>query len=238
MSHFSVLCITTAHPSEELQQLLDPYNEDDHRTEVVHYEGEEDYYRNPNAKWDWWTVGGRWSNALMRLDGSMADSVMRGDLAVDAMRSMAAATATAYFDDLEKAADGTPVATLWEELIAGVEPGTLSPEARETWRAQPRVQALRQMAADRGDPIAWNLASDLVDLQVLGREHYIERARLQAIPGYATLTAEGWHAKGEMGWFGTSSDTDDSTMQYLRGVNRLIDGLPPTAWLTIVDCHI
>ena len=31
------------------------------------------YYENPNAKWDWYEIGGRWNNMLKLTDGSHAD---------------------------------------------------------------------------------------------------------------------------------------------------------------------
>lgn len=37
-------------------------------------------YYNPNAKWDWWTVGGRWSNLLKKKDGTNCDSCLLSEL--------------------------------------------------------------------------------------------------------------------------------------------------------------
>lgn len=41
-----------------------------------------------------------------------------------------------------------------------------------------------------------------------------------------------------MGWFGMSNETDESEQDYLVAANRIIEGLPADAWLTMVDCHI
>lgn len=75
MSHFSVAVLTYAEPTyEDLVELLAPYGEDDlaYMTEFV-----EDpdcdfneavwacgYWINPEAKYDWWTEGGRWTDLL------------------------------------------------------------------------------------------------------------------------------------------------------------------------------
>lgn len=35
---------------------------------------------NPNAKWDWWEIGGRWHNSLRLKDGSFANNAKVGDI--------------------------------------------------------------------------------------------------------------------------------------------------------------
>jgi len=53
MSHFAVLVVTDRKPTQdELSRIMQPYHE---------YVGR---ITNPNAKWDWWTVGGRWTGML------------------------------------------------------------------------------------------------------------------------------------------------------------------------------
>lgn len=42
--------------------------------------------RNPRAKWDFWTIGGRWSNRLVTKSGVACDSALAGELDVDAIR--------------------------------------------------------------------------------------------------------------------------------------------------------
>jgi hypothetical protein len=44
------------------------------------------YWENPNAKWDWWKVGGRYSNRLRTKDGRIVNSAKVKDIDWDAMR--------------------------------------------------------------------------------------------------------------------------------------------------------
>lgn len=37
-------------------------------------------WTNPNAKWDWWAVGGRWSGSLIKKDGEVVDSCKKSEL--------------------------------------------------------------------------------------------------------------------------------------------------------------
>lgn len=81
MSHFTVL--VTADNRPDLEAKLLPYHEHgwgadvDDRAYLVfkstgpgdpeewdEKQGDYGYWYNPNAKWDWWTVGGRWSGLL------------------------------------------------------------------------------------------------------------------------------------------------------------------------------
>lgn len=57
---------------------------------------------------------------------------------------------------------------------------------------------------------------------------------------YAVITPDGkWHAKGEMGWFGYSSETPDDAKEWRDNwQKRWIDEQDPELIMTIVDCHI
>lgn len=75
-------------------------------------------------------------------------------------------------------------------------------------------------------------------------EYYGDRetyARQQAsFSTYAVVTPDGeWHAPGDMGWFGCSSESgDESRDWYDHYKERFLDTADPDWILTIVDCHI
>jgi len=70
------------------------------------------------------------------------------------------------------------------------------------------------------------------------RESYISRQ--SEFTTYAVITPDGeWHSKGEMGWFGFSSETsEESTNWNLSFHDRFIKDSDQDLTLTIVDCHI
>lgn len=90
MSHFATLVIlpkdTIDDPlfiRQELAELLAPYNEcdDDYYEFVEDAEsdfdeevGKNGYWRNPNAKWDWYEIGGRFSGPLHLVDKDEYDN--------------------------------------------------------------------------------------------------------------------------------------------------------------------
>lgn len=76
MSHFAVLVLSK--PGQRVEELLLPYMEnsageppleymefyEDDECDVDERTGKRGYWQNPNAKWDWWRVGGRFSGLL------------------------------------------------------------------------------------------------------------------------------------------------------------------------------
>lgn len=76
------------------------------------------------------------------------------------------------------------------------------------------------------------------------RQYYGDRetyARTMAsFSTYAVVTPDGaWHQKGEMGWWGMSSETAEEAKAWERDYMKLfIENADPDLILTIVDCHI
>jgi len=44
------------------------------------------YFVNPNAKWDWWNIGGRWPNMIPLKDGSKCDDAPFGLVDLEALK--------------------------------------------------------------------------------------------------------------------------------------------------------
>jgi hypothetical protein len=56
---------------------------------------------NPSAKWDWYAIGGRWSDFFTLKDGTKADVARKGDVDVNYMRGEAGAAAGEEWDKAE-----------------------------------------------------------------------------------------------------------------------------------------
>jgi hypothetical protein len=116
---------------------------------LTQYHGVEDvnakkygYWHNPNAKWDWYTLGGRWANMLELTNGQRTDVALKGAI-----------------------------------------------------------------------------------------------KNLDEISTFAVLKDGKWYQRGEMGWFGMSTDemTED---EWKAKYKELLDGLPDNTILAVYDCHI
>ena len=79
MSHFSVGVFTKTSRLEEVKKLLAPYQEnnmgdcpkeylsfvENEGCDIDDETGLRGYWKNPNSKWDWYQIGGRWSGLLI-----------------------------------------------------------------------------------------------------------------------------------------------------------------------------
>lgn len=88
MSHFSVAVFTREPEQEQVEQLLAPYVEvfgpnseytefvEDDECDYQESTGKHGYWANPNARWDWYSIGGGWKDMLKLADGGKADTAL------------------------------------------------------------------------------------------------------------------------------------------------------------------
>lgn len=207
-------------------------------------EGRYGYIRNPKAKWDWWSIGGRWSGYFKALPGvigkvgesgtfgnkaepGMFDQLHRGSIDFEGMRADAAAEANKRYDAYEAAVKNLKIPKPWAKFRATFKN---IDDAREAYHKIPYIAAL--IAAKL---MPW--FEDPVELYGIGREKFVERASNDSFTPYAVLKDGEWYSKGEMGWFGMSSD-DIDTDTWNERVWELLRDLPEDTLITAVDCHI
>ncbi|ENI5907192.1 hypothetical protein BHR43_17680 [Aeromonas salmonicida subsp. salmonicida] len=204
---------------------------------------------NPNKQWDWYQIGGRWSGFLkLKQDaaGSLghqglmgscandgegrADSALKSAIDFEGMRDEAGAKAATNWDKAAEAkiAAGLPADSMWEpwDVVRERHPGNID-AARDEYHAQGAMQAVKK---------ALNLW-DGTDKFLTPRDEFIQQARDSALVLFGVVQDSKWFAKGEMGWFGMSTD-DMTQAEWNRKVNELLDELPDDTLITIVDCHI
>lgn len=144
---------------------------------------------NPNSKWDWYEVGGRWSDMLFAKDDMCRhDSLAVSNINFDIMRECELEGLTPY-----------------QEYI-------------------------------NGDHF---YKKEYLLSRYPNEETYIKK--MTEFSTFAVLTPDGqWHEKGEMGWFGCSSETSDEDTAWCDGYYDAFikPALENGWWLTIVDCHI
>lgn len=216
---------------------------------------------NPDAKWDWYQVGGRWSGyfklkanamdapgTLAKVGGSGvfgnepkfdADIVTRGDVDSEGMRDEAGNKAGDRWDRVHAVIDGTPEPESWDSVRERHES---IDDAREFYGAQERIKAVRdhdrkcfEEKRFEDELLGW---SESVEKFSVSREVFVQEARDSAICPYAYIYKGEWRAPGDMGWWGFSSDTEESKRVFLKEFNELWNSLPDDTVLTLTDCHI
>lgn len=173
---------------------------------------------NPNKKWDWWQIGGRWSDLL---PGAQC---RRGDLPLAELRAEKERRTLAIYDKWSVIVAGRQLpdwAKLREEL--GIE------KAREAFGEHPVVKDLREAGWSSWDYELENLAQP--------REAIAAGARADAAATYAVVKDGKWYQRGEMGWWGMSRDEMDKG-EWRTQIAKFLDEMDPDHWITIVDCHI
>lgn len=193
---------------------------------------------NPNAKWDWWVVGGRWAGFFTLKDGatgkrgenglmgsckseSGVDQARKGDIDIDGMRAAAVKEAGEKYDEVHAIIAGRDWMS-WDECRERNE-GDI-----DAARAQYHDQAVVQ---DIDKKYTFLRLEDYK----MTREKHTQRASDFAIATFAVIKDGQWYERGEMGWWGAvSNESDDWPARFAE----LLDGLPDDTLLTIVDCHI
>lgn len=266
MSHFSVLVI-----GNEVEKQLAPFQEnnmDDCPEQYLKWSGKDGYYdtkeeaiasygaeadeddiyqENPNRKWDWYEIGGRWTGFLKLKDGASgiigtagtmtspaepghADQARKKDVDFDFMRDAAEKRAAETYDmAMSLFGDTLKDFIPWEKMWDVTHKENID-AARDAYHAQPATQALRKT----DDKRFWFKSPE--DF-MCSREAYLQQARDGAITTYAVVKDSVWYEKGSMGWWGVSINEMNDT-EWDRKFNELIDSLPDDTLLTIVDCHI
>ena len=207
-------------PLKEIYLTFGEYME----SEGILYCKEEDdygYYSNPNAKWDWYQVGGRFSDILKLKENveSEVDDPGEPSLLMTDYKKRENFCSSAKVKDIDFTPDKEEYENAkryWEVAIDG-EP--LKPEEKES------------------DFTLFYKKEYMID-KYKNKENY---ATICSLPiTYAVLTPDGvWHEKGEMGWFGLSSETADESFDWdMHFKEMFIDTADPEWILTIVDCHI
>jgi hypothetical protein len=231
------------------------YDEDSESPLLVSEDGLRGYTMstyNPESKWDYWSIGGRWGGYFRYQDGRRGavllpqhgydspedvhprscDGGRKRDLDLDSVRAEAAGKARERYRKYLGVVAGTPEALPWSSFTDNISEGNgyTIERAREEYGSQPRVQALRN-----DEEFRWMDAEDFA----MPEERYVETERARAVPGYAIVTADGrWMAPGKMGWFGMSSDGEGDRIGYWEAANAYIEGLDDDVYLIALDCHI
>jgi hypothetical protein len=203
---------------------------------------------NPNAKWDWYQVGGRWTGFYKLKEGSngelgdpglmtekaeegKADILTKGDIDIEGMLNEAAEAAHKEYDKFEEVTKNLMIPPTWEyireTMFDNIE------EAREYVKNDAWFQALREA---RIEPFM-QCTHDYFCVEEGGRERFVYRARQNALTPFAFVKDKVWVEKGEMGYWGMTSNEKEQ-YDWNDEFMEMFEELPDDTQLTLVDCHI
>lgn len=179
---------------------------------------------NPNAQWDWWTIGGRWSGMLMDKSGRKVDQGVLSSLDFATVIRNARHKAQNDFDEAAIIINGRTWKS-WNDTRKSM--GSID-EARDFYHKQEVVCDLCKI----NDHPFFDVDQFLSD-----RDSYIDTKGNSSISTFAVVKDGVWYQKGDMGWWGCVSDEKDQDKWNKEYLN-LLKSTPDDHTLTIVDCHI
>lgn len=219
---------------------------------------------NPNAKWDWYQIGGRYQGHLKLKDGaegkvgdlslvgvmqgqeyadsSFVDQARKVDVDFEGMMDEAGEKAGERYDRLENLMEGsiTPLKYTWKEVLDSERFKELDiDEKRSIYHGQ---DALKQVDRKRRAEKTTKEDRDFLlwldyESYICTREEYIQKARDNAVSTFAVIKDGEWYERGEMGWWANVSDEKDKD-EWNTEFSKLLDDVSDDTLLTVVDCHI
>lgn len=182
---------------------------------------------NPNSKWDWYEIGGRW-NKILLVKEEVKD-IEEG---------------TPSWGNLDSINKKAPEGFKWVtgakikdiEFEKAIEFNNTYNKSIRFWELY--VEGQEPQNEEEKEMIKW---------EIYKKEYYIERyetkenyAKINSIfTTWALLDEKGWHEKVEMGWFAMANDTKDSELLFIEKFTETIQKPEnQDKYLVIVDCHI
>lgn len=190
------------------------------------------YWSNPNAFYDWYQIGGRWSGYFKLKKGrkgdygelswtnkeedrrkDYCDSCLKGDVDVEGMLKDQEKKSAELYDRVYKIVGNFDDWKSFDQF-----------ENKDDYHAQ-RVQKLLNKEGLYLDPLQFKVS----------REEYIKNNRMNSLIPYGYFHEGEYISHGDMGWWGISNNEKDNWD------NEFMDwwnSLPDDTSVTIVDCHI
>lgn len=194
-------------PDETLEQFVSRYYGYTYNEEL----DECGYICNPNAKWDWWMIGGRW-DGLLPLNPDCS-----GFLGVDRKPVAHGNCDQALLFDVDLAPDQDAYH-----------------KAVRFWEVNMEDDCIRENENPSDFHLIYNKE---YYLSQYGDKHTYATECASFAP-WAFVTPDGeWIEKGQMGWFGVGDATGKSRNDYRAALEAALAD-DQNLWITIVDCHI
>lgn len=209
-----------ANTDEELYKLQ---KEED---ELYDEDGNELTTYNPNSKWDWCSIGGRYDKCLI-VDKDNEDTYDNGEIGLFGGISDGEVEGHPEL----KRTNGAKIKDIKFNMMGG----NYEKAIRE-WELIVEGQESKNEA--EAEVIKWNLYKPEYYIEQYGTKE--EYARQESMfMTWAFVNEQGWCEQGEMGWWAMNDATKDSRLAFAEKLNEYISSPEhQEEYLFIVDCHI
>lgn len=187
------------------------------------------YFYNPNAKWDWWCIGGRFCGPFL--------------VKVDLEEYIPVDLENAEVIDGYRVVNGARKKDIcWDEMKRrAIERQSLTYfEAKKVFKSKDTSHLGPFISVTESEVLDWNtsLYKEGETVEQLLKRKALGSDDIYPVSCFAFLDVDcQWHSSGDMGWFGVSSN-DMPEEDWLHTLQSLIADLSDDDYLVFVDCHI
>lgn len=200
---------------------------------------------NPQSKWDWYSLGGRWMGYFKMKEGvdgkvgepgafdntstpGWADQARKGDIDFVGMRQDYVTKRLEKYDAFHTFL-GDCTFPDWDAIMAKY-PDDID-KARAEYQSIPIIKEI-----DKHEDLRWLEWSE-IKMLLLPREQYAELMAKKAIRTFAVVMGGKWYEHGQMGWWGIVTD-EISENDWTNEFYKLLNSVPDDTLLSLYDCHI
>lgn len=239
-------------PLNEYYDSFDEFVREWHGTRFNEEKQAYGHWENPNAKWDWYRIGGRWTGLLPVIRSSVTKR--NGCTVIDAFEqrdrqgllqeeNYADIVIVGELDKQRMSMDSEEsIHKFWDrhQRLKSIEDGIIEKDKEDSlleYEINDTLHSLglRKCIRPRSDgiePLFENKPFTLEDLQTKYSWYW-------EFHTYAVVDDDGWHEKGQMGWFGISSETVGEAEDWDKSfVHKFLANEEDDTTLVVVDAHI
>lgn len=256
-------------PTQSMYDSIEEYAKDYHGYEIeVDDSGTRyGYYTNNRAKWDWYTVGGRWTGYFKLKDEVMekgdfddiavgdpglmtkpaergyADQCRKRDIDFDGMFNDQFNKSLEHYKHVEAAIKDVPEDQWlsWPKVREAVEDIDIAREYYGNSKFKKAIKAYEKEHEVDLDPFF----ADFYTTYLLDKKgsmeyrarEYAHKMAVSKLVPFSFLKDGEWIERGDMGWWGIVSDEKDEN-EWINQFYEMFKALPDDTLITIVDCHI
>ena len=199
------------------EAILKNYIENNKEWEEFDKEGNRLSTYNPQSKWDWYSLGGRWGGSFRLKEGGEVIKESELTWATGYAPVENGYTDHAQFKDIDLTPDSKEIKKaerFWEVVVEGKpkEEGEKAEDFETFWKKEYYTEQY-------GDKATYvKCQTELFACALLYHGEWIEA--------------------GQMGWFGCKDSTSDSEKAYREKFYEIVNNLDPDDYLSMIDCHI
>ncbi len=191
---------------------------------------------NPDSKWDWYELGGRWAGYFKLKCGSkeaqdfkpVVDQAQKSKIDFEAMIAEHVQEKAEYFVECMRIIDGREYPG-WNDLYEAHKDDINT--ARNIYNSNEVIKDLKKAGL-----LPW-LSDIKEDLCGGDKKAFLQNAANSALATFAVVKDGKWMSNGDMGWFGPSNNIQTES-EWNDTFANLLKEVPDDTLLSLYDCHI